>query len=117
MDVRLIDGEIYRDSDGNYAYISGMDEMVQRVRIACTVPLGSYIYNRALGIDLCDISPVRETLTERLDLRVKEACVNIDNAYVEVIGTTVNGHDVTAAIAVTGMGETRTTEVTYDGLL
>lgn len=117
MDVRLTKNNVYRDDSGSYVYIYGLEELCQRVRIACSIPRGSFVYNRELGIDLTDLTPDRETLADRLDMRVKEACVNIPDASVRVESVTRSGSEFSAVISVSDGTQTTTTEVTYNGIV
>ena len=116
MDVRLKNNNIDRDECGNFIYIRGIEELLQRVRIACTVRRGAFAYNRGLGIDLSDLSPARETLKDRLDMRVKEACVDIP-ADVRVTAAETDGSDIVMTVSVSNGKETMTTEVRYNGLV
>lgn len=117
MDVCLTENNILRDDCGNYVYLDGLAELTQRVRIACTVPRGAFVYDRTIGIDLRDLQPERETLRDRLELRVREACVHITGVQIRVTSVQRAGSSLSAVIAVSDGSQTMTTEVSYSGLV
>ncbi|MBQ9680454.1 MAG: hypothetical protein IJV48_07230 [Ruminococcus sp.] len=85
MDIRLSDGDIALTPAGDCEYISGIDEAVQRVRIAVLTKKGSFLYDRELGTDYSGLSRDDSMLREKLDMRVKESCADIDGVQVAAV--------------------------------
>ena len=115
MDVLIQNGDVAARSSGDYIYINGLDEAVQRVRIAALTVKGSFIYDRGLGTDYGSLSADDDLIVEKLDMLIKEACCDISDADVETLSFNSAAH--TAVIRVTYRGEATDTEVDLTGIL
>lgn len=115
MDVLLKDGDIAVGSSGDYTYISGIDEAVQRVLISVLTVKGEFIYDRELGTDYKGLSKDDALLTEKLDMLFKEACCDISDTEVEVLSC--DTESLIAEISVSYKGSITNTEVDLSGIL
>ena len=86
MDVKLSNGDIAVTPAGGCTYISGVEEAAQRARIAALTVKGSVVYDRELGTDYSGLSRDDALLREKLDMRIRESCADIDGATVTVPG-------------------------------
>lgn len=116
MDIKIENNDIQIQPNGNTVYINGFDEIVQRVKIACTVKKGSFIYDRELGVDrgkknMSDMS------TQQLEMLFREACINIPYTSLEVVSVDSTDDKTTATIKITCGTQSVTTEVTVNGQL
>lgn len=105
-DVKLQNGEIQTDSAGRFVVITDKDALFQRAALNMTVPKGSFIYNRALGTEVC-----RDSNPDKRELVLGEALATYENTAVRVTGIT---EDATAAEIMID-GESRETEVRQIG--
>lgn len=105
MDVKIKDKDIFTLDNGDTVYIRGNDEIKQRVKFACTVKKGSFIYDRNFGagysIDVfsCDDS------RDKLELLFNEAIVGIEDAYVNVNSISLTGQTYNIEISVNYKGK------------
>ena len=113
MDVRLSDGDIAMTASGDYLYITGIEEAVQRVRISALTMKGDFVYDRELGTDYRGLSADDSMLCEKLDMLIKESCADICNTQVEVLSC----EDLVAVIRVIYQNNEATTEVDLSGIL
>lgn len=115
MDVELKNGVIVLTDSGDYRRISGMDELMQRIRVIALTKKGSFIYDRDLGCDYSGLSPQTERLKDHLDMRLKEAAAVIPAAQVTVIDW--NKNTLKATLMVSCGDLTGDMEVDYAGIL
>lgn len=115
MDVRLLDGDIEMVSSGNYRYITGLEEAVQRVRISALTVKGDFVYDRELGTDYRGLSADDALLVEKLDMLIKESCADIHDTEVEVLSC--DRDTLLAVIRVSRQNEETTMEVDLSGIL
>lgn len=113
MDVRISDGDIAMTASGDYLYITGIEEAVQRVRISALTMKGDFVYDRELGTDYRGLSADDSMLCEKLDMLIKESCADICNTQVEVLSC----EDLVAVIRVIYQNNEATTEVDLSGIL
>lgn len=83
MDVKLSNGDLAVTPSGELPAISGIEEAVQRVRIAAQTVKGSVVYDRELGTDYTGLSRNDTLLLEKLDMRIKESCADIGGVTVD----------------------------------
>lgn len=115
MDIKIKDSDIYLTSSMNTVYIDGIDEIVQRVQIACTAKKGEFAYDRDFGIDLSDIDFESEMLEDILQLRIDEATLDIKNAQITLKSVDKTQDPVMMTLEIEYMGKTRETEVAING--
>ena len=113
MDVKLSNGDIAMTASGDYLYIIGIEEAVQRVRISALTMKGDFVYDRELGTDYRGLSADDSMLCEKLDMLIKESCADICNTQVEVLSC----EDLVAVIRVIYQNNEATTEVDLSGIL
>lgn len=113
MDVRLSDGDIAMTASGDYLYITGIEEAVQRVRISALTMKGDFVYDRELGTDYRGLRADDNMLCEKLDMLIKESCADIFDTQVEVLSC----ENSVAVIRVIYQNNEVTTEVDLSGIL
>ena len=113
MDVKLSNGDIAMTASGDYLYITGIEEAVQRVRISALTMKGDFVYDRELGTDYRGLSADDSMLCEKLDMLIKESCADICNTQVEVLSC----ENLVAVIRVIYQNNEATTEVDLSGIL
>ncbi|HBE15913.1 MAG TPA: hypothetical protein DCY72_06710 [Ruminococcaceae bacterium] len=113
MDVRLSDGDIAMTASGDYLYITGIEEAVQRVRISALTMKGDFVYDRELGTDYRGLRADDSMLCEKLDMLIKESCADIFDTQVEVLSC----ENSVAVIRVIYQNNEATTEVDLSGVL
>lgn len=115
MDVRVAQGDIAMVTSGEYIYITGLEEAVQRARISALTMKGDFVYDRELGTDYRGLSADDSMLREKLDLLIKESCADIHDTRVDVLSC--DRDSLTAVIKVSFQHEETTTEVDLSGIL
>lgn len=112
MDITIANGDISLTAAGGTLYLSAINEIVQRVRIAASIRKGSFIYNRKLGADYAAAAG-GEMLKEQLDMLIREAAAGIADTEVKV----TQAYEATrrATLRITHAGQTVTTEVDVHG--
>lgn len=115
MDVKVHDGDINVTSSGDYVYITGLQEAVQRVRIAVTTVKGSFVYDRDLGTDYSGLRIDDPLLPEKLELLWQEACADIGDTTVELAAWRPN--TVTAELRIGYLDQKVMTEVDLSGII
>ncbi|MBQ3285350.1 MAG: hypothetical protein IJH40_06880 [Ruminococcus sp.] len=115
MDVKVSDGDIAMVASGDYRYITGIEEAVQRVRISALTFKGDFIYDRELGTDYSGLSADDDMLCEKLELLLKESCVDIHDTTVEV--ASCDSESLIAVLKITFRNRETTTEVNLSGII
>lgn len=115
MDVRIANGDVAMVSSGDYAYITGVEEAVQRVRISALTVKGDFVYDRELGTDYSGLSADDELLCEKLELRLRESCADIRDTAVEVVSC--DRDSMVAVLKVIFQNRETTTEVDLSGII
>lgn len=115
MDTRIIDGDIAVKSNGDYAYISGLEEAVQQVRLIALTARGSFLYDRALGVDYDALGEDETDPVGKLDMLIREATSGMIGVETEALSYDVQAHIMT--VKVTYYGKTAVTEVNISGIL
>lgn len=108
-DVKLINGDVMRDSSGRYVMLEGADALFQRALNCVSAVRKGFIYDRALGCD-----PLEGGLTSPMQaqLLINEALCDYDNTYARVLSV---GESVRLRLSING--ESRTQEVLPHGQL
>ncbi len=115
MDVKIENGDIVLSSCGNPVYIKFMDELCQRVKIACSVIKGEFPFDRKLGRYPTVIDAQDESAKDKLEMIFKEATLDIPYSDLKVIDVAASDKGVKAIIEICCGKSTATTEVTiYD---
>ena len=115
MDVRLQNGDLAMTEAGELDYVHGVEEAVQRVRIAASLRKGAFPYRRGMGTDYGDLSADDPMIREKLDLLIREATAGIVGADVRV--GSFSRERMTASVTVITADGQRTTEVNLNGIL
>lgn len=115
MDVKIDNGDIAMVSSGDYRYITGIEEAVQRVRLSALTVKGDFIYDRDLGTDYRDISADDSLLREKLELVIKESCADIHDTQVEVLSC--DKSTMVAVLKIIYQNNETTTEVDLSGII
>lgn len=115
MDVKISDGDIAMVSSGDYRYITGIEEAVQRVRLSALTFKGDFIYDRELGTDYRGISTEDSLLCEKLELLLKESCADIHDTQVQVLSCDKSTR--IAVLKIIYQNNETTTEVDLSGII
>lgn len=115
MDVKIANGDIAMVSSGDYRYITGIEEAVQRVRISALTVKGDFVYDRELGTDYRNLSADDSMLCEKLELLLKESCADIHDTAVEVVSC--DRDSMIAVLKVIFRDRETTTEVDLSGII
>ena len=84
MDVMIKDGDMVLDSTGRPVCISGIDEVLQRVKLTLSTKKGEFIYNKSFGCETPCITHDKRTL-RNVEAQLREAIVNIPCAQIELL--------------------------------
>lgn len=106
MDTKIENGGFVMNSRGIPETVSGLEEVLQQIKIALTINKGSYRYNRNLGSRIKEIDLSYEHAEDRLKMTANEALV--DSPGIEIIDAIIgDGYvDFTAATYL-GQGNVR----------
>ncbi len=113
MDVKIENKDIATDSCYAPLYIQGIEEIAQRVKIACTIKKGSFVYDTNLGSFAHTIDLNDDMAKEKLEMIFKEATIDIPYTTLRV--TKLDRDNKTAVVEVTCGEESAMTEVIVDG--
>lgn len=117
MDVKIDNGDIVTKACGDALYIDGMDEIMQRIKIACSVKKGTFIYDRNLGSEGYTVSFDDSMLKSKLEMLFKEASIDIPYSDLSVVRVDKVGEKLKVCIKITCGTESDTVEVTINGQL
>ncbi|MBQ0097927.1 MAG: DUF2634 domain-containing protein [Oscillospiraceae bacterium] len=111
MDVKIENKDIKTLDNGDTVYITGTDEIRQRVKLACSVKKGSFVYDREFGAEVSENIFSFENAKDRLEIILNEAVVNIPDIYVGVVSITDENDAYTVNIRINYKGQDIGTEV------
>lgn len=111
MDVKIVDGDITMQANGDLMYIDGLDEAVQRVKMVVMTDKGTFLYDRNLGVDYDAFSDEEEDPVGKLDMLIKEAVADIGGVETKVLSYDA----ATVRIKVIYNGKAAVTEVDISG--
>ncbi len=77
MDVKIENMDIVIKNNGDPLYISAVEEIAQRVKIACSLKKGSFCYNRELGCYDTSYDIDDDNIKDKLSMLFKEATIDI----------------------------------------
>ncbi len=77
MDVKIENGDIAVNTNKEPIYISAVEEIAQRVKIACSVKKGDFCYDKNMGCYPYDIDFSEDDAKEKLSMVFKQAIVDI----------------------------------------
>ncbi len=117
MDVKIENRDIVLSSCGNPVYITSMDELCQRVKIACSVIKGEFPFDRKLGRYPAVIDAKDERAKDKLEMIFKEATFDIPYSDLKVIDVINSDYGITATVEIYCGKKTATTEVTINDKL
>lgn len=112
MDVMIENMDIKTKACGDAQYLSGFDELCQRIKIACTIEKGSFCYDSNIGRLSFD-GFEDELVCDRLEMIFKEATIDICYDNLKVIS--FDKCSGVALIEVTYKENTAVVEVTIGG--
>lgn len=114
MDVKIMDKDTALGVDGAPVYIDSVEEILQRVKIACTIKKGSFPFDRQLGSYAHTLSLDDDLLTQKLEMIYKEATIDIPYSQLEVLSVNKDALTPTALVRVTCLNQSGETEVTIN---
>lgn len=96
MDTTLgYDGDLAVDENGRIGYVSGQDEIRQRLYIRLSARKGSYVYDRELGSGIAEAYNSGADAAQ-IEAKAREALDSIPQA--EVVGVEVTQEGVTVFV-------------------
>lgn len=114
MDVKIADKDIALNACGDMTYIDCVDEIAQRVKIACSIRKGDFVYDRNLGSLAHTVRSSDPMLLEKLLMVFREACADIPYTDITVTKTEVENEKITATVDVYCGDDSRSVEVIVD---
>lgn len=112
MDLKFKDSDIFLSDWGEYSYLEGVDEVLQRAVLCALIPKGAFIYNKELGTELNDIDADDSRSVQTATVLLNEAFVGTIGAKAEVTSLEKKSDgSVKLKLSVSYMGETKQTEV------
>ncbi|MBQ4129709.1 MAG: hypothetical protein IJD68_08090 [Ruminococcus sp.] len=115
MDVKIENNDLAITQWGSTVYVESFEEIVQRIKIACTIKKGAFPFDRELGCNTHTLSMNDEMLKEKLEMLYKEATVDIPYCDLQVLSVDKNSTPKKAIIRVICKDKSATTEVTING--
>lgn len=115
MDVKIENKDIKISHTGTPLYIDEVEEIAQRVKIACSVRKGSFIYDRELGSYAHTLDVDDEMFIEKLEMIYKEATIDIPYTKLRVVSVDKTAVPVVAYVEVVCGTKSVVTEVTING--
>lgn len=115
MDVKIENMDTAIDACGDSVYISCAEEIAQRVKIACTIKKGDFVFDRELGSFAHTVSADDAMLSDKLEMMFKEATIDIPYTNLRVLSVDNIGTALTAQIEITCGTNSATTEVELNG--
>lgn len=113
MDVKLINGDINVSLSGEYIFIAGIDEVVQRAELCAKIRKGSFVYNKALGTDLGAIDADSALADKTAEMLLAEVLMGTKaKVSVSSLSKAENG-DYRAVLLIENGEKKRLTEVTF----
>lgn len=117
MDVKIENKDIKVQSTGEMVYVGSLEELCQRVGIACTATKGSFAYDRQLGSESLEYELDDDRLAEKLTMIFKEATIDIPCTDLRVIDVYEKDDGYFAKIEIVNGIDIIMTEVNIDGKL
>lgn len=117
MDVRIENKDVKIQSTGEMDYVESLEELCQRIEIACTVSKGSFVYDRQLGSENTEFDVNDERLKEKLTMIFKEATIDIPCTDLRVLEINEKDGGYFAKIEIINGIDIIVTEVNIDGKL
>lgn len=110
MDIRINNRDIVILPSGYPETVSGLDEVIQRVRIKLGARKGAFAYDRSLGIDEGSIAANRQNSCSTAESIINEALIGTD-VYVKVTGVNTMGGDTVVEFTVSDGYDEKNSEV------
>lgn len=114
MDVKIENGAISYTESCVPRYISSVDEIVQRVKLACCMRKGDFSLCKNLGCFDYKLNPSDEMLEQKLTMIFEEATINIPYSDLEVVHCEEKDSKIVAKIKISCNDKTAYTEVSID---
>ena len=113
MDLAIKDGDFLTDSRGRPIYISGMEELLQRVLIRLCVKKGSFVYDVTLGSDLYKLKPSDKDLNSKALTYVREALYKMPQVSVTGVNLKIDksNEKMDIKVKLTSNGKTGEVEI------
>ncbi len=111
MDVKIFEGDTVLDASGKEEYISGIEEVFQRVHLAISTKKGDFIYDKSYGVrELPKISDERSL--KNAEAYLNEAIADIFLARISLTKLRVTASGTVIKFTVSYKGESISKEVT-----
>lgn len=111
MDIKLENGDFSVSANGDIKTVDGVDEILQRVKICCSIKKGSFLYDKELGVDYenADISSQRGL--KQLEMLLNEAVIDISGVRVEITKAENQSDKIKLRLKISYKGNKYETEV------
>lgn len=117
MDVKIENKDTLILCGGEMQYIDSLQELCQRIAIACSVNKGSFPYDRTLGSDTVTFDTNDSRLNEKLSMIFKEATIDIPYTDLRVTKVYEKGGEFYAVLEIVNGVDIITTEVNVSAKL
>lgn len=77
MDIELKNGDISVSPSGEYSFLTGIDEALQRAVLCAKIRKGSFVYNKALGTELREIDIDSSLAAKTAEMLIAEALMGV----------------------------------------
>ncbi len=111
MDIKIENSDLSLNSQGKYEFVSGIDEVAQRLLICAQIPKGSFVYNKELGTNLRDIDLTSDRRILTATAILNEAVFDIKGARAEVESFEKKEDKIHLKVKISYKGEERKVEV------
>ena len=113
MDVKIKNGDLALKNCSTPVYINSLEELAQRVKIACCGKKGGFLYDRSIGSLAYTLDENDERFALKLEMIFKEASIDIPYTDIKVVSVDTENH--TATLKVYYGTSCVMTEVKYNG--
>ena len=111
MDIKIKNSDISLDSQGEYEFVSGIDEVVQKLLMCAEIRKGSFIYNKELGTTLRDIDSESDRRALTATAILNEALIDTKGAKAQVESFEKKDGKIQLNVKVSFIGVERNVEV------
>ncbi len=115
MDIKIKDKDISLTPSGIPETVSGFEQAVQQIGFALTIPRGSFVYNREIGL-FSDFDFTESDAPKRIEALVNESLIH-SAFYVGVDYISINSKGTVIGLIIDNGYEDFAAEVVIDGQL
>lgn len=113
MDIELVNGDVNVSISGEYSFVKGIEEALQRAVLCAKIPKGSFIYNKDLGTELGKINIESSLAAKTAEMLISEALMGTDVKVTVISLAKVESGKCKAELEIENSEEKRFAEVTF----